>query len=264
MFEESVLMIRAGAFGTDYNTKLIICLVGLALAIYDRVKNKRSDLLIALGLGTLIWSGAEFILQRNDIRELTQPQLFGMTLPGWSHIPFQGASEGGAMAVFGLFFGDRLLRGDTRRKTAIVLAGLMGLILLKGGLVGHFKPGANEISSVREMFALPAIVYISTMMVVALGFLVKVSGAIRRRSLAMVGVLIVICTCFTASQFLEGGRWVTIGEESLRDMPSWPVELGLLTYDVVAEFAAVVFGFYAIPVMLGWIKERKEDWQVDA
>ena len=253
---ESIFMIRAGAFGTDFTTKFMMSAVAIAMALWDRYRHGRYDVGIALLFGTAVWTSAEFFLQRSEARELAQATLFGFGIPSWVHLPIQGCSEGGAMAAYAVHFGDRLLHPKSRRRAAMVFAGFLVVIMSKGFAVSAVHPSENVITSVRAMFTPASMLYVGSMTLLSVVFFRRAKPFQRRRGVAMFAVLIGICSAFTFSQFMEEGRWVTIGAEDLYSMPPWPIELLLLAYDIIAEFGAVVFAFFVIPAALGWMTTR--------
>ena len=63
MIFESVFMIRGGSFGEDFGIKLVLGVGALIASIYDWRKNKRFDYLWVYLFATMIWAGAELIIQ---------------------------------------------------------------------------------------------------------------------------------------------------------------------------------------------------------
>ena len=102
-----------------------------------------------------------------------------------------------------------------------------------------------------------SVIYVGAMLVLCALWFARARPEARRRSAVMFVVLIALSGIFTLSQVLEGGRWVSDNAQNLRHMPSPAVRAGLLAYNLMAEFAAVVMTFFALPCWLGLIKDHR-------
>ena len=76
-----VYIVRSALFGTDFSLKFWLAMLTIALAIWDKRTERRNDYLWVLGIGFLIWSLVEFVLQGLGIREISNPSFYGITLP---------------------------------------------------------------------------------------------------------------------------------------------------------------------------------------
>lgn len=252
------IMIRAGDFGTDFGTKLILCVLALGLCAWDAYRHRRWDLAWTMLIGTGVWAAVEFLMQRADTRELADASLFGASIPHWFEVCIQGGAEGGAMAVFALFFADRLRATEDRRRAVVSLVLLTGLIVAKGWILGGLRGETPQpITSARDMFDPKSLLYVAVMVVSCGAWLYTARREARRRAAVTFGVLLVIGIVFTTSQVVEGGRWISNNPDNLRQVPSVGVAILLFAYNLLAEFGVVVLAFFALPSWLRLINDHR-------
>ena len=133
-----IYMIRGGTgtgpFNTNFNIKLIFAILAISLIIYEYKKNNKRYFIALLTTGTMIWSCTELFLQLSGTREFNPGYLFGYEIPFWIQIPFQGLVEGAFVAIFCMFFSDRMINMDTRKKSIMTFSFLMILMIIESRL----------------------------------------------------------------------------------------------------------------------------------
>ena len=248
-----VYMIRAGDFGTDFDLKLVMALCAVALVSWDVVRRRRWDYLWVLAAGTITWSAAELILQATGTRVMEGGELLGHPVPLWLGVILQGMSEGAAIAVGGIFVGDRLLDRRTRTWTAVAFLALCAFVVARTLAVDVAVESMTP--SRRNMTALPALAALSLFMAVNVFFWLR-SRAFRRRAAAMAAVMVVFAALWTAGEVAAGTRWIEIDGASLGTYARAPGALAFaaLSFDVVIEIALAYVPFFAVPAMLGRIE----------
>ncbi len=263
MLFESVYMIRGGAigagpFGTNFITKILLVTITLIIVIYDWRKKERLDYLWVFIVGSLIWTWVEAYMQLTGQREFNANYLFYYEIPLFISIPIQGMAEGAAVAVICLFFGDRMLDEETRKKTAIAFTVLMVLLFLSSFSEGIQTPNyGGDVPSRREMYKISSIIFLSTMIIATIiFFFVKPKPEQRMRGLYLLILMIIFGTVWTLGEFLAGTRWIEVGTEgNTRHAPPL-IEFASLAFDVLIEIAVAYVPFFSIPVWLGLIKSE--------
>ncbi len=251
-------MVRDAAFGSNFNTKLVISLITIGLVLYDRRTRKRWDTFWVFLTATVIWTLVELSLQLRGTRELPERILLGQELPLPVSAVIQGMSEAAFIAVLGLFVGDRILRRSTRTQAWIGF-GLMCvfvafLVLLQSaGNAGS----AETVASRRAMLTGSSVLFL----VIVVGFNVWFwwrRPQFRRRTAYMALVMLIFATVWTAASVLVGSRWVDVESTEMLGAfrpASQIVSLATLAYDVVLEITLAYLPFFGIPVLLGLINK---------
>jgi heme/copper-type cytochrome/quinol oxidase subunit 4 len=259
-----IFMIRGGEFGFEFSTKLLLTLIAILIVVYDWKKNDRKDYLWVFITGTVIWASAELLLQLTGVRVMPVQEFFGIQIPRAVGVIFQGTSEGAYVAVVGLFVADRLVI----QKTKNWKEGLTGILAIMVGLplINFFRNGIQvpdvgnpAIPSRRLMFDPVGTIFIATLVIIGVIWILKTNPEFRRRAISMFLGMVLLAFCFTLFEWIGGTRWIEVGPELgpwLRAPPL--VEFGALAYDVMIEIAALYVPFFAIPCMLRAIKPAND------
>ncbi len=257
-----IFMIRGGEFGFEFTTKLLLTLIAILLVLYDWKKNDRKDYLWVFLTGTIIWATVELVLQIAGIRVMPTHELFGIEIPRFIGVIFQGSSEGAYVAVVGLFVADRIFIDKTKN----VKEGLIGIVAIMLGmpLIGLLREGIQIpdvgnplIPSRREMFTPVSTIFIAIFLIFAVVWILKTNPELRRRAIYMFLGMVILATCFTLLEWVGGTRWIEVGADPVWTRAPALVEFGALAYDAIIEIAALYIPFLAIPCVLGVI--RAED-----
>ncbi len=241
-----VYIVRSALFGTDFNMKFWLAVLTIALVLWDMRTEHRKEYLWVLGIGFLIWSFAEFTLQSLGIREISNREFYGMTLPNLVAIPLQGIAEGATVIIFGLFIGDRIGAKRTRAAALTLLFVLIGLIL--GRVLFQTAPTASVAASRRELFALLPVAFLSLVTLFDIFFWIKYP-AFRKRTAMMTLSILVVITIWTIAQVSTGNRWIEVMVAGQYQPASWMLSFFALAFDVVVEIVLAYLPFFAIPVM---------------
>lgn len=241
-----VYIVRSALFGTDFSLKFWLAVLTVSLALWDKRTERRNDYLWVLGIGFLIWSFAEFMLQSLGIREMAAREFYGMTLHNLIAIPLQGIAEGAAVIVFGLFIGDRIGTKRTRVAALTLLFALIGLIL--GRVLFQTTPTAPIAASHRELFAPLPLVFLSLVTVFDVIFWVKYPAFRKRVAMAAL-VIFSVVTIWTIAQVNTGNRWIEIAAIGEYQSASWRISFFAFSFDVIVEIILAYLPFFAIPVM---------------
>lgn len=260
---QQVFMVRGGTEGTGFfNTNFEVkvwYLLGVAVLIWlDWRRHRRTDYLRVLRTGTIVWSLAELVLQVTGTRVLAPVVMFGWPVPFLVQVVLKGAVEGAGVAVFCLFFSDRVSAGDPaeRRTWGAIFAGLLLLMLFDAFRHGVHTPAyGGVVPSRRAMFEIGPLLFLVVSGSVAVGWAVTTPHPeLRRRAFAMFACMLVFGTVWTLAERAAGTRWIEVGAfGASRHAPAW-LEIGALAFDVVMEIAIVYVTFFAIPVMRGHIR----------
>lgn len=254
-----VYMIRSGDFGTDFVAKLSLALFAVVLVGWDVWRQRRLDYLWVLLFGTVTWTVVELVMQAQGVRVIRDGTLWGSPLPPAAMALIQGASEGAAIAVGGVFFGDRILHHPTRLVAALSLAGLFSLVVLvtlrQAGSGAVAAAHAVDPASRRDMLTPQALVFLCGM--VALAALAWWRRpALRPRLVAMTLVILTFATIWTVAEVAVGTRGIQVPAPGGVGFAAAPAgtAIAALAYDVVVEITLAYVPFLGLPVLLGRIR----------
>lgn len=258
-----VFMVRGstegtGFFNTNFEVKLWY-LLGVAVLVWlDWRRHRRVDYLRVLRTGTIVWSLAELVLQVTGTRVLTPVFMFGWPVPLPVQVVLKGAVEGAGVAIFCLFFSDRVIDGEPAERWTWggIFAGLLLLMLFDAFRHGVQTPAyGGVVPSRRSMFEVGPLLFLAASSAVAVGWAATTPHPeLRRRACAMFGFMLIFGTVWTLAERAAGTRWIEVGEfGASRHAPAW-LEIAALAFDVVLEIAVAYLTFFAIPVMRGKIR----------
>ncbi len=276
MLFENIFMIRGGAFGTDFGIKLIFSIINILICIYDcKTNDKRLDYFWVFLTATLILIMGELLWQTFGIRVIREKYLFGINITTWLWltIPLQAISEGALMAIIGIFFGDRIMNEETRKKWIVVLIlfivlrfFLPTIVLVSMGFnYANVNVGDPNIPSRRNIFAIGTLITLSLFGSIAILWLIRTDSETRKRGLFLILVALIVSIFWTLGEWIPGQRWVEVGTQNpdgtysnLRSADPL-LEFGILAYDIVIEMVLLYVSFLAIPYLLKLIKSEKKE-----
>jgi hypothetical protein len=243
----------------DFAPKFWLSIFTIVLVIWDWSKEKRLDYLWVFLTGTAIWTLAEAALQVSGARVMPARDLYGVMLPLPISAFLQGIAEGAFVAVFSLFVGD-CLRDKQTRTLALSLFFIMVLVLLLGTIFHSAElPVPESPPSRRNILAPRALVFLFCMTLFNIIFWIKYK-TYRRRTLTMSVVMLAFVTLWSLQQVYVGERWVETYNTltGAYTKASFSASVSTLSFDIVFEMLMAYIPFFAIPVMLGWIKNRPQ------
>ncbi|MHA1438775.1 MAG: hypothetical protein ACTSPD_14490 [Promethearchaeota archaeon] len=266
--------VGVGPFNTDFNIKFIFAIIVVLLILFDWKKNDRLDYFWVSVFGTIIWSTAEFFLQLSGTREFQQNYLFGIPLPLFIAIPFQGLVEGAFIAVICLFFAD-LMKDDKNKKWAIIGFTILMVLLFIGAFLGGIHepnyggdvPSRRKMTSIISLFFLGVFIYANiTFFLIKpkseesrIGKYLKIypTDKDRKRGEYLFLFMTVFGTVWTIAEYLAGTRWIEIGTIDSTEHAPPLVEFFWLTFDIIIEITVAYIPFYTLPLGLKLIKSEK-------
>jgi len=211
MLFENIFMIRGGFFGYDFGFKLIVSIIAILACFYDwKTNDKRLDYFWVFLIGTLLFVIVEVLMQFSGIRALREKYLFGLniTIWYWLTIPLQAISEGAFIAVIGVFFGDRIMNEETRKKWIVVL--ILGIVLRfiiptivlvsMGFNYANVNVGDPNIPSRRNIFAIGTLITLSIFGTIAILWLIRTDSETRKRGLFLILVALIVSIFWTLGE----------------------------------------------------------------
>ncbi len=268
MINESVFLIRGGGGGYDWGLKFIISIIAILVCIYDyKVNEKRLDYFWVFLTGTVIWGAVELSMQSTGGRVLQEKYFFGLEVTSmlWFTIPIQGMAEAGAIAIMGMYFGDRIMNKVTRKKHVLIftLFLLFFLLMLRGGISYNNVDVGGNVPSRREMFSLNSVVGVGIIISPAIYWLITTDSVSRKRGLYMILIMTIWAFWWNFLSWLTGQRWIEVGTKNpdgtysnLQRADAF-LEFWALVYNSIFEIVLVYAPFLAIPSLLGLIKSNE-------
>src|SRR5579872_3582488 len=160
-------MVRNFDHGGYYETRLILTLIVLGVAIWRRVRERDSRYLVMFASGAFFQAAMEMILQLMQLRGPNfQLSLYGVTLTGFAANLLQGCVEGGLIAVMSFWYFDlRRGRPDPAKRRAYFA--MCGFILAMACVVGWLSQGHMP-TSARPIFSWSGALLLAVMILIGL------------------------------------------------------------------------------------------------
>lgn len=144
-----------------YETRLILVLAGLLIALYKLKSERESRHLVIFLSSSLLMAGMEYVLQAGGLRGPGYTfSLFGRIIPRGYGPLLQGVLEGGICGLMALWFAD-LRTSRARVKQWIPYLIFAGMVLTLSAFTGLLTR-SNPISSVQPIFSPTPILIITT------------------------------------------------------------------------------------------------------
>lgn len=250
-------IIRYGDFATNGNTKIFYSIFAGTLCLNDYLERNSTDyLLIAIG-ASVLWSIVEIYLHTSGTRVI-KPMFIGIrtnpkmhfVLPTVVGAILQGVQEGGCVTTIGLYYGDRIHDVTILARMHVFIAIVIANVWLR-----ETNVGTNVVTSKRQVNAPVSMIFIGVITAVDVMMLWKHPEHIYRQ-LAMMSVMVYICSWWTVVTWYRGFRSVEVHvKRDTRDnehqeyiiKPATTTELfTVLGYDVLFEIGIVYLVFYNI------------------
>ena len=242
-----------GFFNTNFEIKIIYLLLTIVLILIDFKQFKRKNYLYVFNTGSITWTIAELILQLGGIRKLTPVYIFGFELPFLIQVLIKGIVEGAGVAIFCLYFSDRIIQGEKRTRLFYlgIFVLLMLLMIIDAFKFGILEPAyGGEVVSRRSMFEIVPLVFLFEFSAIGFIWLIKTKEVLlKQRALWMFIFMIVFGAIWTLAEYYAGNRWIEIGEFGNSQHAPPIIEFFALMFDIVIEIAAVYLPFFAIPFL---------------
>ncbi len=242
-------LVRSFDFGGYYETRLLIALVALAVALW-RAREGEWRFLIVFVSGVVFQGLMEWLLaQWGDRGAGFSIGLLGLTLSGLPAHLTQGLLEGGPLALAGWWFADLVLRRGGR--AAWLGYGAFLALVTMLALIVVFASEDAAATSVRPMFAHTAVA------IAILGFALGLAALRGRAGLTVlalwsVGVMVYLVWNFAPLQ-IGGVRIVAqAGGDGVAPAGLWD-QVWVMGLSLAWEVTAGKLHYIAVPIALGLI-----------
>jgi len=245
-------MVRNFDHAGYYETRLILTLIVLGLAIYRAARRNDSRYLIMFASGVFFQATMEMILQLMQLRGPNfQLSVYGVTLSGFAANLLQGCVEGGLIAVMSFWYFDlRKGKGDRPRRGAYLA--MCGLIVAMACVVGWLSQGHMP-TSARPMFSWSGALLLAVMILIGL-VPALVAHGLGDMWTYYVGSLIYFVINFGPMQVM-GARQIGIREASGElVVAGLGMQILVMAYSHLFEFAAYKLHYFTLPYCFGWLK----------
>ncbi len=260
MVFESIFMIRGGAMGFNFDTKLVLSVLSLLACIYDWRLHHRKEYFWVFLTGTLLCIGFELVIQLSGNRDMGDKYLFGIVIPLWLSIPIQGMAEGGFVAIVGIFFGDFLTDSKTRKYGIIGLAVAIVLMVVPTLVQGLPAPNVGgDVPSRRDIFAPATLGFMIAVIIINIVWFKRHQGPVRMRAVYMILASLIFFAMWTLGEWAANTRWIEVGTlgSTLSQAPP-AIEFFALAWDSVVEITLVFMLAFFIPYRLRLIKPDEQ------
>jgi hypothetical protein len=256
MIFDSILMIRGGSMGFNFDTKLMLSVLALLVCVYDWRVHHRKDYFWVFIAGTIVCASFEIAIQLSGNRDMGDKYLFGLVIPLVVSIPIQAMAEGGFVAIAGIFFGDLLMNRKSRLGGAVVLAIVIVLIVISALAQGLPAPNVGgDVPSRRDIFAPVTLAFMICVVVLNIIWFRKHKGDVRARAAYMLLASVIVFTAWTIGEWVANTRWIEVGTLGVSLVLADPLVTFLaLAWDVVVEITLVFMLAFFIPYRLHLIK----------
>ncbi len=248
-------MVRTFDHAGYYETRLILMLITLGIAIYKyRFKGDRRFLII-FASGALLLTVTEYLLQLNGLRGAGYNfSLFGIVIRGIPGPMLQGLLEGGSCGLIAFWFADQ--RSAQAKRREWVPFGIVCVIVVVLSIVAGYAARPHPVSSSRQMFSTVMVFYATTIIFVSLVI------AWRRDAISdfvnFFGGLLLYALLSLEPLHILGVRFIGTITDSQVHPASVPIQAVLMLLSHVYEIAGARLHIFIIPALLGLVALREK------
>lgn len=204
-------MIRNGAFGSNYEMKLLMTIIALFIAYYFLRKEKNKDYFNIFIAGLVIGFIAEFATVATGTRHIVGGSLFGIDLPNWISVLLRAGAEAGGFLVFFLLITDKLLEKKTRKTGWILFTFLVVFIIFNSWMFGFSeKLVGGDVDSRRDMTTIGTMMLELGMMLFGFLWLWKTTPERRKRGIMFLVIITLLAVIWTFAQYNSNQRWIEV------------------------------------------------------
>ena len=241
-------IIRTGDFANNGNKKILYSLFAVVLCVDDYYTDNSYDCFSIMIGSSVVWSGIELFLYLSNTRKIKPMYLFysnkQITVPKYLGICLQGMQEGGVVATFGLYFGDRMFN----YKYAI----LYHLFLIYMVVNMSYKQTNNKVLSKRQINAKSSLLLMSAFTMYNVVSLYNNPEHLYRASM-LCASMIYMSSIWTIVSYYKGFRKVEVIEyvnsQYITKPNIWLDAFYVLSYDVLFEICIAYLTFYNLFVL---------------
>ena len=258
-------MVRTFDHSGYFETRFILMLLALTLALYFYFKKENKNYLVIFISATIFFGIVELVLQLLGMREEGfSISIFGFEIPFYITWLFQGLTEGGIHGVMGYLFLDIFLKKEQNEeyRKSLVLWIIFIIIALIFALIIGVLAKDQPITSVRPMFGMINTIYLTSMIILALILTkyVKINHIFRYLGIYLLGTFIYVLVNLETLHFFNV-RYIGI-EQTVDTVTMAPLlyQIMFISYSHLIEVTLSRAHYFIIPVILGLINlKRKMD-----
>jgi hypothetical protein len=248
------LMLRSYDQAGYYETRLILAIISLAVAVYFIYYKSDRRFLLMFGSGVLLQTLMEFGLQSRELRGVDPTiSLFGANVPGMLSPILNGFFEGGAVGVFALWFAD-LRSAKARLKDWWPFYGLSALVVALAFVAG-FASRNRPLTSARPIFATASILVITVLIFVCLMI------AWRKDDISSLAGfyagLLLFAFLNIEPLHLTGAQYIGLPANPQPVAASSPIQIVVMFLSLAFETAGGKLHYFMVPFAFGWIALRE-------
>ncbi len=241
-------IIRTGDFATNGNKKILYSLFAIVLCIDDYYTDNSFDCFSIMIGSSVVWSIIELFLYLSNTRKIKPMYLFysnqRIEIPKYMGICLQGIQEGGVVATFGLYFGDRMFN----YKYVIVYH----LFLMNMVINMSYKQTNNKILSKRQINTKGSLLLMSAFTMYNVVSLYNNPEHLYREA-KLCASMIYMSSIWTIMSYYKGFRKVEVIEYiNAQDIVKKNIYLDtfyVLSYDILFEICIAYLTFYNLFVL---------------
>ncbi len=240
-----------------YETRLILMVIGLGIALYYARRKGDQRYLIMFAFGVFFQALLEIILQALGWRGRGYSlSVFGVVLPQAVAVIYQGLTEGGILSMMSFWFADLCFvsKGDKAKRRGYLA--MCALIVALACFVGYIAAG-RPITSPRPMFTpLSLILGVLTVAFVLVPLLAKGGEGLRYVGWWYLGAVIYAVLTFEPMHLL-GARYIAMRDPAGQFVAAGlPWQVLLILYSHFYEVAGPKLHYLAVPYMLGLLNKK--------
>jgi hypothetical protein len=256
---DNFVMIRSFDHAGYYETRLILMILALSIALFFAFKKKDTNYIVIFLSSAFFFGIVELILYVLGMRtELFTISVFGLEIPTNIMWIFQGFTEGGIHGVMGFLLLDMYTKRSIEDEFKFLRNLFLGMLIIIVifaiivGLVARNQP----ITSIRPMFGLVNFLYLTGVIIIAL-ILAKIfggEGIFKYLGIYLLGTLIYVILNLEIMHIL-GARYIGIEQANGVIVTADPFyQVLIMLYSDIYEVTVSRSHYLIIPLILGLIK----------
>ena len=255
-------MVRSFDEAGYYETRVILMILALFIALFFYFKKDDRNYIIIFISSTIFFGIVELIMFSLGMRaEAWRLIVFGVEIPTSISWLFQGLGEGAPYGVAGFLLLDMYLKHDIASEFKLrrnLFLFDMIIVFLCGIIVGILARN-NPITSVRSMFGVVTILYLSLVIIISL-LLAKFlcgEGFMKYLGYYLIGSFIFIVVNLEPMHIL-GARYIGVVQPNGNIIYADPIyQVVIMLYSYVIEITIPRAHYLAVPVALKIMKLEK-------
>ncbi len=250
-------LVRSFDHAGYYETRAILMVIGLGIAIYYARRKGDQRYLIMFAIGVFLQVFLEIILQALGWRGRGYSlSVFGVVLPQAVAVIYQGLTEGGILSMMSFWFADLCFISKGAKAKRRGYLAMCSLIVALACFVGYIAAG-RPISSPRPMFTpLSLTLGIVTVASVLVPLLVKGGEGLRYVGWWYLGAVVYAALTFEPMHLL-GARYIAVRDPAGQFVAAgMPWQALLILYSHIYEVSGTKIHYIAVPYLLGLLKKK--------